>query len=604
MQGSWKKRLLILFILLFTGFLSYCLGDGVLITSFEDQKSEAFLEPVRYNDGSAVAVVFKGTDDLHYYADSATAPGPGLELKVKLSGEGISFGAPIFPESDVFYDSALEKNVDVYAGQFKVIVPIEESTDSTVSVKAVITGIACTSKLCLAPFEKEVEKSINMGNSQSWALVSMEVDKTGVQSEASSALKGDKAATSVQGTGSANYSWPWAFGIALLAGVLLNVMPCVWPIIPIIITRLWNQAGNNKAKSFSLGLWFSAGILLFFGALAVLNIVLKVGFGAVFQWGDLLRNEIFLAAMVFLMLILGLFMFGIFNIFVPASVSSKASSGASNFSGTVVMGFLAAILATPCSFGILAAAVAWAQTQNLAIATFTIMIIGVGMSLPYVFLTSIPGLVNKMPKPGGWMEKVKIITGFILLAVAVKLLTALSPDFRKNVLYYSVLLAFCVWVWGTWITLSTSTAKKWFIRGVVLIIVFWGGWAILPVKKDLIDWQSYDRAKIESLLEDNEPVLIKFTADWCTNCTIVKKRVYENRDIAELIKKKNVAAFMGDTTLDDYQATKDLYGIYREPGVPVSVIHKPDGEAVKLRGIIDKSTLEEVLEEIGEDAKN
>jgi thiol:disulfide interchange protein DsbD len=232
------------------------------------------------------------------------------------------------------------------------------------------------------------------------------------------------------------------------------------------------------------------------------------------------------------------------------------------------------------------------------------MIIGVGMSVPYLFLTSIPGLINKMPKPGGWMEKIKIITGFILLAVAVKLLTALSPDFRKNVLYYSVLLAFCVWVWGTWITLSTSPSKKWLIRVFVLLTAVGGGWAILPVEKDLIDWQSYDRSEINYLLENNEPVLIKFTAEWCTNCTIVKKRVYEKPKIADLIERKNVTAFIGDTTLEGYEATRDLYGVYREPGVPVSIIHKPGGEVIKLRGIIDAEDLEEVVKDIGEDVKD
>ena len=123
------------------------------------------------------------------------------------------------------------------------------------------------------------------------------------------------------------------------------------------------------------GLAFCVGILLFFAGIAALNIVLIVGRGVVFQWGDLLRNSAFVTALSLLMVVLGLFMFGVFTIGIPASVTSKTGGG-NGYAGSVGMGFLAAILATPCSFAILAAAIAWAQTQSLPVATLTIMLIG------------------------------------------------------------------------------------------------------------------------------------------------------------------------------------------------------------------------------------
>jgi len=383
--------------------------------------------------------------------------------------------------------------------------------------------------------------------------------------------------------------------MALAAGLLLNVMPCVWPVIPIIVMRIWNQAGENRVRSMGLGLAFCSGILLFFAAIAVLNIVLILGFDRVFQWGDLLRNQVFLAAMTLLMVVLGLFMFGVFSIGIPASVTSKAGTG-SGYAGSVGMGFLAALLATPCSFAILAAAVAWAQTQTLGVATFTLMLIGVGMAVPYLILILTPGLLSRLPKPGGWMERIKQGLGFLLLLIAVKLLSALPSEWRISVLYYVVILSFCVWMWGGWVSYSTTRGRKWLVRGFALVIAVIAGWAILPGQAEVIDWLDYDAAKIATAADEQKPVLIKFTADWCSSCSIVEKFVYMRKDIGKLIEQKGVLAFKGDTTLGDNPATLDLANIYKEPGVPVSVLLLPGGRSKKLRGLISKDDLKEVLD--------
>ena len=179
-------------------------------------------------------------------------------------------------------------------------------------------------------------------------------------------------------------------------------MPCVWPVLPIIVMRLIQQAKRSKAKSIALGFAFAAGIVLFFAALAVVSIILKLGFGIVFQWGDQFRNPAFVIAMALLMVVLALYMFGLFTFGLPASVTGQSGQRA-GFAGSVGMGFLAAVLSTPCSFAILAFVLAWAQTQPIPLATITILLIGVGMALPYVILTAIPGLLEKYQSPAdGW----------------------------------------------------------------------------------------------------------------------------------------------------------------------------------------------------------
>ncbi len=560
--------------------------EPVEITSYEQEWSRAYAVQARMGGQNGIAVVFEGTDDLHYYADPETAPAPDLNLQVTAESEKLEFGKPVFPEPKPFFDKGLNKTIPVYVGDFKVFLPVQVMKDLTKPAEAEITikGIACTSKLCLAPFERKISASFNYNLHKT--AMEIEID----QAEAENIVKDG-------GQSAGDFGMGYAFALAVLAGVLLNVMPCVWPIIPIIVTRIWQQAGENKAKSFSFGLAFCAGILLFFAAIAAFNIVLVIGFDTFFSWGDLLRNQGFVSFMAVLMMVLAMFMFGVFTIGVPSSVTSKASGG-SGFAGMTAMGFLAALLATPCSFGILAAAVAWAQTQPLAVSTLTLMLIGAGMALPYLVLTSVPGLMNRLPKPGGWMEKIKVAMGFLLLAVAAKMLTSLRGHMLEATVYFSTATAFAVWMWGGWVSFSTPAGKKWGVRIAALILILVAGFVFYPQEKVLIEWQGYDESVINKAVENNRPVLIKFTADWCTNCTVVKKHVFEQKDTAELMEDKNVLAVEGDTTTNELPATAALKEKYNEPGVPVTVIHKPGGETVKLRGIFDKQELIEILKSL------
>ena len=445
-----------------------------------------------------------------------------------------------------------------------------------------ISGIACTSKICLPPFEKTLQTKIDWSQRDSWKSINLET--------------GDDTPKIVIAPG---YSIPFALGLAFLAGLSLNIMPCVWPVLPLIVMRIIEQAKAGQKQSKAMGFAFCVGILLFFASLAVANIILQIFYGTVLQWGDQYRNPIFVAGMVLLLVVLALMMFGIFNIGVPSSIAGKSGSG-KGYTGAVGTGFLAAILSTPCGFAILAFAFGWAQSQHWLMATVVIMVIGVGMAVPYAILTSIPGLLKRLPKPGQWMELFKQGVGFVLLIIAIKLIGALPQAYRTNVLYFTVILGFCVWMWGRWVSFNTKPARKWLIRISAALIVFAGGWVFLPTPAgDLIDWQVYDDAVIENALVEGKPVLIKFTADWCLVCQAVDKVVYHNEDIAGLIKEKEVLAIKADTTLDKYPATLALKNKYNEPGVPVTILFLPGAEEpIRLHEIFFAEKLKELLQEL------
>jgi len=579
-------------------FSAFCAIDDAIAEPVElatsgQEFSSARLEPAHMASKPGIAVIFEGTSGLHYYARPQTAHALGFELEVEAKSDIFSFGESVFPKWEIFQDPTGNK-VEVYAGNFTVFVPladkfVAETTEiKKGDVKIRISGIACTSIVCLAPFEKILRTTIDLSQADSWQRqVSFEP-----------AVGANKA------TQAPPYSVPSALLLAFLAGLILNIMPCVWPVLPLIVMRIVEQAEKNRGTSIAMGLAFCLGILLFFACLAGANIILQVFYGTVLQWGDQFRNPAFLAAMALLLVVLALFMFGLFTITVPSSIAGKSGSG-KGYTGAIAMGFLAAILSTPCSFAILAAAFAWAQAQPLQLATIAIMVMGIGMALPYAVLTSMPRLLKRLPKAGRWMELFKQAVGFILLIIAVKLIAALPQIQRINVLYFAIVLGFCIWMWGTWVSYNTRTSRKWLVRIIAVALAVAAGWIFLPGPKGkLIDWQDYNADLIDETTAQDQPVLIKFTADWCLSCQTIEKLVYSHKDIAQLIKQKNVLAIKADTTEKNFPATLALKDIYNEPGVPVSILLMPGKEEpLRWRGILFADELRKSLQQISSEKK-
>jgi len=558
--------------------------SSVELARQEEEYSSVRFEPARMNQQSGLAVIFTGTHDLHYYARAETAPADGFELKISAKSNGIYFGDAVFPKWEIFTDPVGSK-VEVYAGNFAVFIPITAAKTSTeasaVDVEVTISGMMCTSMLCLPPFEKTLQTQIDYRERDSWRQIGFEAP-----SDTEPTVEGE-----IEGPG---YSTWFALLLAFISGLGLNLMPCVWPVLPLVIMRIVEQAKSGRRQSIVMGLVFCIGILLFFATLAGANIVLQSFYDRSLSWGDHLRNPVIVTALSLLMIVMALFMFGIFTIAIPGSIAGKSGSG-KGYAGSVGMGFLAAILSTPCSFGILTVAFVWAQGQSLFLGTLAIMTIGLGMAAPYAILTSMPDWLKRLPRGGRWMELFKQSLGFVLLIIAVKLVKAVPEENKINLLYFAVILSFCVWVWAAWVPYGTKFSHKWAVRSIVVLLAVLSFWFFF--KPELVDWQDYDPAVIASAKAEEQTVLIKFTADWCTNCEIVDKFVFKRKDVAKLIEQKGVLAIKGDTTKTTQPAYIDLQNIYKEPGVPITVLLLPgQDEPVRMRELFFHEKLKELLE--------
>jgi len=563
-----------------------------IVTISVEQQYEA----VRPGSESALAIHFEMQKDWHFYASAKTTPG-GMNLKIKPSAKDyISFSEPIFPASEWYFDKTSDKKLQVFSNKFTVFLPFNvartefETGETNVNVKIGIEGAVCSDIQCRVPdfgdLSTDIRISLDAAMSEAKFVLP---DVTEAAAGREPAFTGERA----------SYSAWFALGLAFLAGLSLNIMPCVWPVLPLIVMRIVEQAKASRRQSIAMGLAFCFGILLFFVCLAGANIVLQVFYGTALQWGDQFRNPAFVAGMALLLVVLALFMFGVFTITVPSAIASKSGSG-KGYSGAVGMGFLAAILSTPCSFAILAAAFAWAQVQPLLLATVAIMVIGIGMAVPYAILTSMPALLKRIPRPGRWMELFKQGIGFVLLIIAVKLIAALPQGRRIGVLYFAVVLAFCIWMWGGWVGYNTKPLRKWLIRIIAITLTVTAGWVFLPTPAgERVSWQKYDADSVEDALTQQRPVLIKFTADWCLSCGAVERVVYAREDIAKLIEQKGVFAIKADTTVKDFPATIALKNVYNEPGVPVSMLFMPGKkEPVRWRGIFFAGELKTLLEKL------
>ena len=595
---------------------------ATLITQYEDQSSSVSVQPARMSDTPGIAVIFEGTDDLHYYATAAAAPAPGMELTVSAQVDGLIVGNTVYPEYQYFNDAAKGK-IEVYVGNFTVFLPITMSAinaPKTKDVTVTIEGIACTSQLCLAPFTKELTDKINLQINlimDDWPEISFKAAppreqtaepeittiKPPVQVDEVDAKLVDILSNWSE-TGdledAADKSVLWYFLLAILAGLSINIMPCVLPVIPLIIMRLVGQAKESGSRRVALGFSFCGGIVLFFAVFSVISAVIKLSTGVALDLNSIYRNPAAVITLFLFIVFFALVMMDVLIIALPGSVAGK-QGGSSGFAGSIGMGFFAGILSTPCSGAIIGAVLVWAQTQPLIVSSTALVLMGVGMALPYAFLVSIPKLLDYVPKPGTWMEIFKKTGGFLLLLIAAKfMLAGLTKDHMLNVILYGVIFAFAVWMWGTWVTFSTPKARKRLVRGIAAIIAIAAGFWLLPApKQSQVQWQKYEPATVQTALQNNQPVLIKFTADWCTNCKIVDKNVYQDPATAAFLTQKGFVTIKADTTQKTYQATVDYNTIFKGAGsVPNTVLLNPDKKTItNLRGIFTSEELKQTISE-------
>ncbi|MBT8037793.1 MAG: thioredoxin family protein [Verrucomicrobiae bacterium] len=370
-------------------------------------------------------------------------------------------------------------------------------------------------------------------------------------------------------------------GGMLLGGLILNLMPCVFPVIGLKIMGFAQQAGEEKNKIVLHGITFAAGVLISFWVLSGILLTLRnaalKGSGQEVGWGYQLQDPYVVLILLLLMFIMGLNMFGVFEIGTKATGVGGDLMNKKGLAGSFFSGVLATVVATPCSAPFLGAAIgtAFALPNIQFMLAFTGM--AAGLALPYLLLSMFPQLVKKLPRPGPWMESFKQAMSFLLFATAGYLLWVYVGQtglpFMLNIMIGLSALATGTWIYGRWNLPFKSNRVRWTAKALATLFIVSGIMICLPPKKSSIKWDPWSQTKVEQLHLEGTPVFVDFTAQWCLTCQVNKKRAYPE-DVAALFKEYGIVALKGDKTNPSPEIEKALQKLGRT-AIPVNVLYIP-----------------------------
>ena len=366
--------------------------------------------------------------------------------------------------------------------------------------------------------------------------------------------------------------------LAVIGGLILNLMPCVFPVLGIKILGFVNQAGADRRKVTLHGLVFALGVLVSFWVLAGLLIALRAG-GRELGWGFQLQEPGFVFALAVLLLVFafnlsGLFEFGLSATGVGAQLQSK-----SGFTGSFFTGVLATVVATPCSAPFLASALGAALTLSAVESLAVFTAIALGLSVPYLLLSVFPRAVKLLPKPGAWMETFKQLMAFPLYATVgflVWVLAGQTPDTGLlKVLFGLVLVAMAAWIYGRWTQPGGSAGRRRFGSGLALVLVVAGvawGWPQRPSTE--VVWQPWSPETVAQLRNEGKILYVDFTARWCATCQSNKAVVFSSQKVRDELRRHGVVLLRADWTNKDPRITEALASFDRS-AVPFDLIYAP-----------------------------
>ena len=385
------------------------------------------------------------------------------------------------------------------------------------------------------------------------------------------------------------FSWMGILVLAFLGGLILNLMPCVFPVLGIKIMGFVSQAGESRARIVTHGLTFTAGVLLSFWALAAVLLIVRSG-GNQLGWGFQLQSPAFVLALAFLLFAFGLNMSGLFEFGQRAVGVGSTLTRKSGLSGSFFSGVLATVVATPCAAPFLAPALGAALALP-PMASFSVFsFIAIGLAMPYLVLSAFPGLISWLPRPGAWMETFKQAMGFLLHASVAYLIWVLAGQLTEGggygpfsflqVLLSLVVLALALWVFGRWGAYHRPARVKAIgTLASVVLILFAGGIGFSATNRadpaaHTVKWEEWEPGKARELAAEGYVVYVDFTARWCVTCQTNKAAVFSSGEVREHIRNRGVRLLKADWTHQDSRIS-DVLASYGRSAVPFNLVYGP-----------------------------
>lgn len=396
----------------------------------------------------------------------------------------------------------------------------------------------------------------------------------------------------------------WIILMAFLGGIILNLMPCVFPVLALKISSFATLAHESRKEVIRHGTAYTSGIMVTMWALAAAVIGLRLT-GTQVGWGFQFQQPGFLAALIVILVLFSMNLFGVFEIAVSPQRLTNTAHEATGTKRSFFEGVLAVVLATPCSAPFLGAAVGFALSGSIAtiVAVFTAM--ALGLAAPLVLLTLVPGWAKLLPQPGNWMVNLKTFLGFALMGSAVWILwllgRAAGVDAMAAMMMFSGLLALAVWFYGL-VQFQGHGRKKTLGIGLAIVVSIVGAYLTFPLPISTTsgamaavedtEWKEWSEEGVQEALANGQPVFVDFTADWCLTCKVNKKNAINTPRTAQAIAEHNVATFRADWTHEDEDIRAKL-AEFNRAGIPFYLVYSPENpdQPWTLSEIITEKTL-------------
>ncbi len=525
----------------------------------------------------------------HIYAQSQ--PRPFLATKVTVTEASKFRVTGAFTASrqpTIVKHPTIKVELHQYEGQVTWTAPVEFSmaTDAAVTARGTVFVQACEDSRCLAPETYAFKAALVQQPLPVPAPAVAQPAERAPAPETKSDFSLDQIVLAPESSG---YSIWAILPLAFVAGFLLNLMPCVLPVVGLKLLSFIQQANDSRRRVLLLNLAYAAGLLSVMLVLASLAVFAGLG------WGEQFSSTTFSVTLAAVVFAFALSFLGIWEIPLPGFVGAAdaGSSKGEGYGGAFSKGVLSTVLATPCSGPFLGSALAWAIAQP-ALFTFAVFAtVGLGMASPYLLVGLFPALVRVLPRPGNWMVTFKQLMGFVLLATAVYLMSFLAvPSVVPTVLLLLGVGLGCWWIgrvslldpvgqrvraWGLALAIVAATAWLSFgwLENVMAerfqhaaerlvsargdeVASFQNSFASpsslsgykpeAQAKEDVIAWEPFSQKRLEALVNDGKTVFVDFTADWCLTCKANEAAAIERPKVARLIRANGVVALRADKT--------------------------------------------------------
>ncbi|MFO0014770.1 MAG: protein-disulfide reductase DsbD family protein [Planctomycetota bacterium] len=603
----------------FAGFIETSAAKAAEVFREEDSAVEwrIRLDRSTVAPGGSMELILEAVPDPEFHIYRFDLDDPETNFRTLLAitqTAGAKFGRPVSDKASVSKDLAAGVVTHFYEGPVTWRVPIripETAVEGETPLEGMVGYQACTMGSCDRP------RGLNFS-------LSYVVSKTATADSSATSAPALALIGAVDFQTVAKYprlrSWVEApkysqamplrefcisFGLAMLAGFILNFMPCVLPVIGLKVLGFVNESHGDQRRASRLTLVYAIGMISFFLAFGIASLVLRAATDQALGWGFQFGSTTFRIVVTSFMFALALSFLGVWEFPIPGFATGAKSTELSSrhgMMGAFAKGILTTLLATPCSGPFLGSALAVSLTQPAWIVMLIFLGVGIGFALPYLLIASYPAALKWIPKPGPWMETFKEILAFPMLLSVVMFINGFPKDERTAMLTSLIITWFACWMIGRipiWAS-ALQKARVWGLGAFVTLAGTFGAFHYLGPSPYELEWEPFSEQQLQKLVGEGKTVMVDFTAEWCQSCKWNLMNAIHTQRVSDFVKKNQVVPLIADMTKSSPELDEKLKEL-KSISIPVLAIYppgKPD-EPIILPDMLSEAEVLQALKEAG-----